>query len=69
MVMVVCAVPGVLRYRACSRAIAVAAQADEASRIQPHVHVMSQRGRGSVTRAPLRFPPALALAVLRLLPP
>jgi len=51
-VMVVCSVAGPMRYRACSLAIAVAVQAEDASRVQPQEHVMRQRGRRSVTRAP-----------------
>ncbi len=64
-VMVVCWVSGPVRYRACSLAIAVAVQAEDASRVQPQEHVMRQRGRGSVTRAPIRLPPPRALAVAR----
>ena len=48
--MVVCSVPGTLRYRACSLAIAVAVQAENAARVQPQEHVMRQRGRRSFTR-------------------
>ncbi len=44
---ITCLVPGVLRYRAGSWAIAVAAQRDDASRLQPQEHAMSQRDFGS----------------------
>ena len=52
--MAMCSVSGPVRYRACNLAIAVAVQAEDAFRVQPQEHVMRQRGRRSVTRAPTK---------------
>src|SRR6185295_6326728 len=49
MVIVVWARSGPVRYRACSLAIAVAVQAQDASRTHPQEHVMRQRGPGDVS--------------------
>jgi len=47
-IMMMCSVPGAARCRARNVAIAVAAHADDASRVQPQEQVTSQQGLGSV---------------------
>jgi hypothetical protein len=60
---VVCSVPGSKRSRACTFALDVAAQAEDASRDQPHEHTTSQPGPGASARLAItrsRDPPAVA---------